>query len=70
MTNYESFVINQTRRQYAPRTLSEAFRDADYGTPIWRCEKQSGWGAYALIETIILLGVVFMAGFMLAPYLS
>ena len=70
MSPYESFVINQTRRVYTPRTLTDAFRGADYGTAIWRCEKPSGWGMYALIETIILLFSVFMAGFMIAPYLS
>lgn len=70
MSNYENFVINQTRRQYTPRTLTDAFRGADYGTPIWRCEKPQGWGMYALIEALILLGTVFTMGFLLAPYLS
>ena len=70
MSPYESFVINQTRRVYPPRTLSEAFRGADYGTAIWRCEKPSGWGMYALVETLIILGVVFTMGLLLAPYLS
>lgn len=70
MSPYEDFVINQTRRVYTPRTLTDAFRGADYGTAIWRCEKPQGWGMYALIETAIILGVVFMMGYMLAPYLS
>jgi hypothetical protein len=70
MSPYEHFVISQTRRQFTPRTLSDAFRDADYGTAIWRCEKPHGWRYDALIEFVVLMGIMFMLGLMVSPYLS
>ena len=71
MTEYENFVINQTRRIHTPRTLTEAFRGADYGTPIWRCEKKKeGWSLSLIFEAIVVLGTVFVMGVLLAPYLS
>ena len=70
MTNYETFVTNYHRYQYAPRTLSEAFRDADYGTAIWKCEKPQTWKTDAFIEALVLLGSVFFIGVLVAPYLS
>lgn len=43
MTNpsYEKFVMRTMHTQRYARTLSDAFKDADYGTPIWRCETRS-----------------------------
>ena len=70
MTNYENFVTNYHRYQYAPRTLSEAFRDADYGTAIWRCEKPHGWRYDALIEFVVLMSAMFFCGLLVASYLS
>jgi hypothetical protein len=68
--SYEQFVTKYHRYQYAPRTLSEAFRDGDYGTAIWRCEKAQTWRSDAFIESIVLLGAVFLLGMLIAPYLS
>ena len=69
---FESFVMRSVRTQKYARTLSEAFRDADYGTAIWRCEKPSSepWKYHAFIEAIVLLGTMFMLGVLLAPYIS
>ncbi len=36
--SYEQFVIRYHRYTTTARSLSEATRDADYATPIWRCE--------------------------------
>ena len=45
------------------RTASEAFRDADYATPIWRCESEwdrtkayLGW----VLMWVILLGSLYL----------
>jgi hypothetical protein len=46
------------------RSTSEAFRDADYATPIWRCETEwdrtkdyLGWG----LMWAVLLGSLYLA---------
>jgi len=70
MTNYETFVNNYHRYQYAPRTLSEAFKDADYGTAIWRCEKPDSWRSYALIESVLMMLTFMFIGYLLSFYLS
>ena len=68
--NYESFVMRTMNTQYHPRTLSEAFKDADYGTAIWRCETSNEKGVSALvwISTLVIVGVVL--GVFVAPLLS
>ena len=52
------------------RSTSEAFRDADYATPIWRCETDwdrtkdyLGWGLMwaALLGSLYLLATFFEA---------
>lgn len=70
MTQYEKFVTNYHRFQYAPRSLSEAFRDADYGTAIWRCEKPQSWRTDAFIESVALMVVCGFVGYILAIYLG
>ena len=70
MTEYEKFVTKYHRYQYAPRTLSEATRDADYGTAIWRCEKPSSWLSYAFVESLILMFMFAFLGYMFSFYLS
>lgn len=66
MTSYENFVTNYHRYQYAPRTLSEAFRDADYGTAIWRCEKPHQWRTDVVMESLTLMVVCGLIGYFLA----
>jgi hypothetical protein len=46
-----------------PRTLSEANKDADYATPIWRCETENGWkflvdALVGLVTTGLVVGVL------------
>jgi len=36
--SYEQFTNRYYRYTKTARSLSEALRDADYATPIWRCE--------------------------------
>lgn len=43
----------------APRTLSEANKDADYATPLWRCENDMDKGFKFLGEAFA--GFVFIA---------
>jgi len=47
------------------RSASEAFRDADYATPIWRCESDwdrtkqyLGW----IVMWVVVLGSLFLLG--------
>ena len=68
--SYEDFVMRTVRAQYYPRSLSEAFRDADYGTAIWRCEKPHGWLYDAFIESVVIMVMCGFIGYMLSFYLS
>jgi hypothetical protein len=52
------------------RSMSEAFRDADYATPMWRCEtdwdrtkEYLGWGLMwaTLLGCLYLVAVAFEA---------
>ena len=42
------------------RTASEAFKDADYATPLWRCE--SDWEIALHYFTDGIIGVLFAVG--------
>ena len=55
MTNYKQVYKNLGT---TPRTLSEANKDADYATPIWRCETDSEKGWKFLVEALLGFGVV------------
>lgn len=68
--SYEQFVMRSVRQQRAPRTLNEAFRDADYGTALWRCETATERGANMLLWLVTTLFVGFVVGVFLAPVLS
>jgi hypothetical protein len=52
-----------------PRTLSEANRDADYATPLWRCETDTESGWRFLLESLIGLGLVALGGMFVAGLL-
>ena len=36
-----------------PRTLDEAFKTADYATPIWRCESDTEKGIKFFVDMVI-----------------
>jgi hypothetical protein len=59
-TNYKSQVdpakIVWSNRTH--RSVSEAFKDADYATPIWRCETDTQKGLKFLMEMIVGMLVV------------
>jgi hypothetical protein len=54
-TNYKSQVdpakIIWSSRTH--RSASEAFKDADYATPIWRCETDTQKGLKFLVEMVV-----------------
>ena len=56
MKNYESVYKNVGT---TPRTADEAFKTADYATPIWRCETDTQKGIKFLIDMVI--GMVAVA---------
>ena len=68
--NYESFVMRTLHTQRYPRSLSEAFRDADYGTAIWRCESPHENASSALLFIFSLAFATFLLGLFVAPLLS
>jgi hypothetical protein len=55
--NYQSVYKNVSR---VPRTTDEAFKTADYATPIWRCENDTDRGIKFLIDMVIGMLVVAM----------
>ena len=50
MKNYETVYKNVSR---VPRTLDEAFKTADYATPIWRCETDTQKGIKFFINMVV-----------------
>lgn len=68
--SYENFVMRQARNQRCHRTLSEAFRDADYGTAIWRCETANEKATNVLLWLFTSLVFGFIFGLFVAPILS
>lgn len=51
------------------RSASEAFRDADYATPIWRCETE--WDRTKnYIGWVLMWGVLFFALYALAVWFN
>jgi hypothetical protein len=57
MNNYKSVYKNVGT---TPRSLDEAFKTADYATPIWRCENDTDRGIKFLIDMVIGMLVVAM----------
>jgi hypothetical protein len=51
------------------RTLSEANRDADYATPIWRCETEQRSGMRLLGYLVGVLGIWLMFGLLAVSFL-
>jgi hypothetical protein len=57
MNNYKSVYKNVGT---TPRSVDEAFKTADYATPIWRCENDTDRGIKFLIDMVIGMLVVAM----------
>jgi len=68
--NYEQFVMRTAHTQRYPRSLSEAFRDADYGTAIWRCESPHENASSGLLFILSLAFAMFILGLFVAPLIS
>ena len=51
------------------RTLSEANRDADYATPIWRCETEQRSGMRLLGYLVGILGMWMVGAFFFVAFL-
>ena len=63
MQQYETVYKNVGR---VPRTTDEAFKTADYATPIWRCENDTDKGIKFLIDMVV--GMVMVAVPLVAVY--
>jgi hypothetical protein len=57
MNDYKQVVKNA---RPAARTLSEANKDADYATPIWRCETEQKSGMRLLGYIVGMLGMCLL----------
>lgn len=55
MDNYDSVYKNTGT---VPRTMNEAFKTADYATPIWRCETENENGFKFFVD--MMLGAVMV----------
>lgn len=55
MKNYESVYKNVGT---TPRSLDEAFKTADYATPIWRCETDTQKAIKFFVDMVIGMFVV------------
>ena len=55
MSNYKTVYKNVSK---VPRSVDEAFKTADYATPIWRCESDTDKGIKFLIDMVIGMLVV------------
>jgi hypothetical protein len=51
------------------RTLSEANRDADYATPIWRCETEQKSGMRLLGYLVGMLGMFLIGALFFVSFL-
>lgn len=62
--DYGSFVMNYRRYTHTARTFDEAYKTADYATPIWRCETENeAWwrtNGWWIVSIILGLGFVFI----------
>jgi hypothetical protein len=63
MQQYESVHKNVGM---TPRTIDEAFKTADYATPIWRCESDTEKGIKFFID--MLIGMLLVGLPMVALY--
>jgi hypothetical protein len=63
MNNYETVYKNVSK---LPRTIDEAFKTADYATPIWRCENDTDRGIKFFVN--MLVGMVMVAVPLVAVY--
>lgn len=52
------------------RTLSEANRDADYATPLWRCESENVSAMRLLGFMVGILGICMLGAFVAVTFLS
>lgn len=60
--NYEGGdTLYQWHKEKTKSSASEAFRDADYATPIWRCESDwdrvKEYGIFVIIWGLLLAGL-------------
>jgi hypothetical protein len=55
MKNYETVYKNVSK---LPRSTDEAFKTADYATPIWRCETDTEKGVKFFVNMVVGMLVV------------
>ena len=50
MSNYKTVYKNVSK---VPRSVDEAFKTADYATPIWRCESDTEKGIKFFVNMVV-----------------
>jgi hypothetical protein len=68
--SYEDFVMRVVHTQRTPRTLSEAFRDADYASAIYHPPPSHKTGTDVFISLLALFTVLGIFTYMLFGYLD
>lgn len=64
--DYGTFVMNYRKHTHLPRSYDEAYRTADYYTPIWRCEteneawwRKNNWWVISITLVLLLVYMVY-----------
>lgn len=58
-----SDVLAEWHKEKSKSSMSEAYKDADYATPIWRCESDAERGlrtAWAGIAVVVGVGLAYL----------
>lgn len=67
MNSFEKYIVNYRRFTHFPRTASEAYKDADYATAIWRCETENEKGLQKLFSWLIPIALIAAFIFIAVP---
>jgi hypothetical protein len=65
--SYAKFVTGYHRYTHAPRSLDQAFKTADYATPIWRCETEQEKGLSNMAMWMIPISMLVLFAFVIYP---
>lgn len=68
--SYQDFVMRSVRTQYAPRTLSEALRDAEYSSAIHYPPPSHKTGTDVLVSLLSVFVATGLFGYMFFSYIN
>lgn len=65
--DYSTFVMNYRRFTHTSKSSDEAFKTADYYTPIWRCETESERWIRDNSWWLVTIGIAMLLLFIIYP---